>query len=194
MTKVSENNKGAITQQLIKIKSGDEKASENLYALVYNQLLNIAGYQLNNERADHTFNRTDLVHESFLKLVNLDEVDWQDRRHFFRTSAKAMRNILIDHARKKISQKRGNRPDHIPINEEVLQISLESDSIIRLDEALDELRQFDEKLAEIVDLRFFAGLSMDDISTMTGVSLRTVNRNWAKARGWLYEKMNSEGI
>lgn len=185
--------KGEITEQLIRIKLGDDDAQEKLYGIVYSKLQQVAAYELSKERKDHTMNRTDLVHETFLKLINLNDIDWKDRRHFFRIAARAMKQILIDHARKKLSSKRGNNPHHIELNEEIIKLNSQSTEIIEISEALEELRKVDERLAEVVDLRFFAGLSMDDIGDVMEISRSTVNRDWVKARAWLYNRLNKSG-
>ena len=189
----SELKKGEITEQLIRIKMGDEDAQEKLYRIVYEKLQQVAAYELSKERNDHTMNRTDLVHETFLKLINLNDIEWNDRRHFFGIAARAMKQILIDHARKKLSAKRGNNPRHIELNEEILKLNNQSSEIIEISEALEELRSVDERLAEVVDLRFFAGLSMDDIGDVMEISRSTVNRDWVKARAWLYSRLNKSG-
>lgn len=183
--------KGVITEQLIRVKEGDENATEQLYAIVYDRLKQVAAYELSREQNDHTLNRTDLVHETFLKLVNLNDIDWQDRRHFFRIAARAMKQILIDHARKKLSQKRGEKAQHLPVDEEILNLNRQSHEIIEINEALEELRKMDERLAEVVDLRFFTGLSMDDVGEMMGTSRSTANRDWIKAKAWLYSRLHN---
>ncbi|MCH8558212.1 MAG: sigma-70 family RNA polymerase sigma factor [Balneolia bacterium] len=184
---------GEITVQLLRIKEGDDMAKEKLYQMVYDHLRFIATMELGKERAGHTLSRTELVHESFFKMLNMDGIDWEDRRHFYRISARAMRQILVEHARKKLAQKRGEKPERVTLHDDRLKLNEESEEIIVLSDALDELRVVNEKLAELVDLRFFVGLSMQDIADLTGSSRRTVQRDWSKAQAWLYKKLKADG-
>lgn len=179
-------NHGDITRELIRIRAGDDAASENLYRLVYGTLLEMAQFHLSREGGQITLNRTDLVHESYLKLIKTDDVDWQDRRHFFRTASRAMRRILVDHARRKKSEKRGGGAPHVTLDDETLLIEKQADELIRIDQALDHLNGYSERLAEVVQLRFFGGFAIREIAEITGASHSTVNRDWVKARGWLY--------
>ncbi len=192
MNSIEKDGLGAITQKLHRIKKGDSVAYQELYDLVYDHLRFIASMELRNEREGHTMSRTDLVHESFLKMLHIDDIDWQDRRQFFGTASRAMRQVLIDHARKKLSRKRGGRPERVTLDENVLKQFRQSEEIIQIDEALEELREMDPGLAELVDLRFFAGLSMEDIAQMMNVSRSTLQRNWVKARTWLFKEINSK--
>lgn len=171
---------------MIRIRAGDDAASENLYRLVYGTLLEMAQFHLSREGGQITLNRTDLVHESYLKLIKTDDVDWQDRRHFFRTASRAMRRILVDHARRKKSEKRGGGAPHVTLDDETLLIEKQADELIRIDQALDHLNGYSERLAEVVQLRFFGGFAIREIAEITGASHSTVNRDWVKARGWLY--------
>jgi len=161
--------------------------------MVYDHLRYIASMELNKERADHTLSRTELVHEAFFKMINMAEVDWQNRLHFYRISARAMRQILVEHARRKLAQKRGERPRMATLNEDLMRINEQSAEIINLSDALEELRTKNEKLAEVVDMRFFIGLDMQEIAELTGSSPRTVQRDWTKAKAWLYRKLKHQG-
>ncbi len=190
---ITKKQAGEITARLLRINKGEDGAKDELYEMVYDHLRFIASVELNKEQAGHTLSRTELVHEAFFKMINMAEVDWEGRLHFYRVSARAMRQILVEHARKKLARKRGERPGKATLNEEVLRINEESAEMIDLSEALDELRSMNEKLAELVDLRFFAGLGMQEIAELTGSSRRTVQRDWAKAKAWLYKKLKSPG-
>ncbi len=179
--------KGEITRQLISIKKGDKDAYDKLYALVYDHLRNIAIRELSREGGMHTFEKTDLVHESFIKLIDQSDIEWQDRRHFFGISARAMRQVLIDYARKKMAKKRGGDVSHHTLDEDRMNSINQAGELIDISEGLEKLRALDPRLAEVVDLRFFAGLPIEEIADMLETSRSTVHRDWAKARGWLYK-------
>lgn len=178
-----------ITSLLFGLRNGDENARKLLFELVYENLLLIARNQLIKEGPDHTLSRTDLVHEVFFKLMAVSDTDWQDRGHFYAIAAKAMRQVLTDHARKRLAEKRGSNPDKVPIDERTMAIDKQAHELLDIDEALTELNQVDERLAKIVELRFYAGLSLEDTANSLNVSSRTVNRDWIKARAWLHERL-----
>lgn len=184
--------RGEITRQLISIKDGDKVAYEKLYGLVYDHLRNIAIRELNRESGMHTLGKTDLVHESFLKLIDQSTIDWQDRRHFFGISARAMRQILIDYARKKMAKKRGGDVSHMTLNEDIMKSSMQAEELIEINDGLEELRKVDERLAEVVDLRFFAGLPIEEIAELMDSSRSTIHRDWIKARAWLYTYLKEQ--
>ncbi|MCH8569306.1 MAG: sigma-70 family RNA polymerase sigma factor [Balneolales bacterium] len=183
---------GEITRQLISLKKGDDQAYEKLYELVYDHLRAIAMRELNKEYGPITLNKTDLVHESFIRMIQQSTIDWQDRRHFFGISARAMRQILVDYARKKKAVKRGGNAAHHTLNEEVVSDGSGDDEIIGISEGLEKLRQVNERLAEVVDLRFFMGLQMEEIAEVMGSSRSTVQRDWLKARAWLYSYLQEQ--
>lgn len=167
-----------------------EDASAELLPLVYDQLKAIAGARMRGERAGHTLQATALVHEAYLKLVGDREVSWQNRAHFFAAAAEAMRRILIDHARKRKSEKRGGGAARAPLSVVDLAVESDPDQILALEEALTRLQGEDPRAAEIVNLRFFAGLSVDETTEATGLSRRTVMREWAFARARLFELLD----
>ena len=158
--------------------------------MVYDELKNIASKQLNREYGEHTFSRTELVHEAYMKLIDQTRIDYNDRNHFYAIAARSMRQILVDYARKKKAEKRGGNQEDLTLNEKYLNIEEHAQQIIELDEHLKELSKLDERLVQIVELRFFAGLSIEDTSDMLDISTSTANRDWAKARGWLYQRIN----
>jgi RNA polymerase sigma factor (TIGR02999 family) len=174
-----------ITELLLEVRGGDSAARDRLYAAVYDELRRIAHRQLLSERPDHTLGTTGLVHETYMKLVDLDRVEWQDRGHFFRAAAGAMRRILVDHARKHRAARRGSGispgflEDNVPAAER-------SDMLLALDEALERLAHFSERLSRVVECRFFGGLTEEETAEALGVTARTVERDWVKARAWLY--------
>jgi len=173
-----------ITELLLEVRSGDSGAHDRLYAAVYDDLRRIAHLQLRGERPEHTLGTTGLVHETYMKLVDLDRVEWQDRGHFFRAAAGAMRRILVDCARKHRAARRGGgvSPGFLDDNAPA---AARSDMLVALDEALDRLARLSERMSRVVECRFFGGLTEDETADALGVTARTVQRDWAKARAWL---------
>jgi RNA polymerase sigma factor (TIGR02999 family) len=145
---------------------------------------------LRGEREGHTFATTDLVHEAYLRLVERSEVEWQDSSHFFAVASRAMRRILVDYARKRGAVKRGSAPRKVPLMDEVLSIDERADTLLALDEALTRLGTVNERLARVVEYRFFGGLTEDQTAQILQLTPRTVRRDWVKARGWLYTELN----
>jgi RNA polymerase sigma-70 factor, ECF subfamily len=174
----------SITDLLLQIRGGDAEAMNRLFPLVYGELRRLAHWQLQNERADHTLDTAALVHETYLKLVDQPRVHWQDRGHFFRVAAWAMRRILVDYARRYRALRRGGGLRPIPLEEEAA-IAERSDTLVALDEALERLASKNERLSRVVECRYFAGLTEEETAEALGVTPRTVQRDWAKARGWL---------
>lgn len=181
--------KEEVTQLLHKVKSGNKEAYNQLYPIVYEHLKRIASHQLSGERKNHTLNNTELVHESYLKLINQTDIEWQDRQHFFNVAAKAMRQILIDYARKQLAGKRGGKAHNITLDENLINVEKEAGELIELDELLKRLEQLNERLARIVELRYFAGLSIEHTAEILDISTSTVNRDWLKARSWLHQNL-----
>ncbi|MCA9179727.1 MAG: sigma-70 family RNA polymerase sigma factor [Planctomycetales bacterium] len=171
------------------ISAGDEAASERLLPLVYDQLRAIAQERMRSENPGHTLQATALVHEAFLRLVGPRQVPWQNQAHFFRAAADSMRWILIDHAKAKHRQKRGGDQRHVPLNLLDLAASENSEEILALDEAMRRLEQQEPEAAEVVRLRFFAGLSVDETALALDISPRTVDRRWQFARAWLFREL-----
>jgi RNA polymerase sigma factor (TIGR02999 family) len=160
-----------------------------LVGLVYDELRRIAHWQRIRERDDHTLNTTALVHEAFLRLVDTRRVEWKDRGHFFAVAAGAMRRILIDYARRYRSAKRGGGQAHVPLEEDVAALEHSADTVIAVDEALVRLESVDARLCRVVECRYFAGLTDEDTAAALGLSLRTVRRDWSKAKAWLYQEL-----
>ena len=174
----------------------DADRLERLLPLVYEQLRSLAQRQLRGEGAAHTLQATALVHEAFLRLVGPRELPWQNRAHFFAAAAEAMRRILVEHARKKSAQKRGG-PDARKAAVDLAGLpdpnsEQQSAGFLILDEAITRLQQADPEASEVVRLRYFAGLSIDETASALGVSAPTVKRLWTFARGWLKEAIDSE--
>jgi RNA polymerase sigma factor (TIGR02999 family) len=156
---------------------------------MYDELRRIAHGQLLQERPGHTLSTTALVHEAYLRLVDQDEIRLTDRTHFQAVAARTMRQILVDYARKHKAEKRGGgRPD-VPFDEAVHRTDERADALLALDEALGRLERLSERLSKVVECRYFGGLTMGETAAVLGLSVRTVERDWIKARGWLYQQM-----
>jgi RNA polymerase sigma factor (TIGR02999 family) len=179
-----------ITQLLNEVSSGDKEAYNKLYPLVYEKLKTIARRQLNSEYSDRTLSNTGLVHEAYEKMIDQHSVSYNGRTHFYAISARSMRQILVDYARKRTAQKRGGDSHKITLDEGTLNIEEHAGTIIQIDDLMDELKALDRRMHQIVELRFFGGLSIEDTAENLGISASTVNREWIKARGWFYQKMN----
>lgn len=185
------------TLLLARAAEGDQAAANRLLPLVYEQLRKAAQMEMNRERADHTLNATALVHEAYLKLVGPRDVAWANRAHFYAAAAEAMRRILLDHARARGRQKRGGDQtragDPAAISSVADLVACEDpEEIVRLDEALRRLEQEDPDVAQVVRLRFYAGLTGEQTASTLGKSAATVDRDWAWARAWLYRKLRRE--
>jgi RNA polymerase sigma factor (TIGR02999 family) len=173
--------------QLLQALGDEQEARESLLPLVYDQLRMIAQKRMSSERANHTLQATALVHEAYLKLIGDKEIAWENRAHFFATAAEAMRRILIDHARKHGSEKRGGGKPKAPISVVDLAAENDPDQILALDDAMTKLEAEDPRSAMVVRLRFYGGLSVEETADAMNVSPRTVMREWAFARARLYQ-------
>jgi RNA polymerase sigma-70 factor, ECF subfamily len=173
---------------------GDREALERILAAVYPELRRIAQRCLAGEREGHTLEATALVNEAYLRLVDVQKVEWQDRAHFFAISARLMRRILVDYARARGYAKRGGGARRVDIDEALMVASPQMDSmLVRLDDALTELASFDLRKARIVEMRYFGGLPAEDIAAVLDVSVQTVHRDWGIARSWLAREMSTDG-
>jgi RNA polymerase sigma factor (TIGR02999 family) len=180
---------GPVTQLLAKVSAGDAAAVDQLFPLVYQQLHRAAELALRRERPGHTLQPTALVHEVYLKLVGAGGIPARDRGHFLAISARAMRQILVDHARRRRAEKRGAGDTPIPLEIAVPDRALRFDEVIAIDDALERLSAHDPRLRTVVEMRFFGGLSEEEIADALGVTTRTVQRDWVRARGWLYREV-----
>lgn len=179
----------AITKLLVEINNGQPQAMEQLLLLVYDELRRLAASYLRRERPDHTLQPTALVHEAYLRLVE-QELPWANRAHFFGVAAQMMRRILIDHARGVHAEKRGRGGVKLALDE-VVELSDERlADLLALDEALTELATFDPQKSQIVELRFFAGLSIEQTAAVLGLGTATVNRQWRIAKAWLHHQVS----
>jgi RNA polymerase sigma factor (TIGR02999 family) len=180
-----------ITNLLIDAGKGDRAASEKLVLRVYDELRSLAQRYLQRERPDHTLQPTALVHEAYMRLVDQDRAQWNDQAHFFRVAATMMRRILVDHARKHLAAKRGGKAHKMSLTQ-IVDLGIQKDSdLVAIDEALQEFADLDPQKCKIVELRFFAGLSMEKIARLLEVPLRTVERDWGMARIWLFRKLGA---
>ena len=179
-----------VTQLLAQWTDGDPRALDALLPLVYDELRRLARSYLHRERSDHTLQSTALVHEAYLRLVD-QNVSWQNRAHFFGIAGQMMRRILVDHARGRNSAKRGGGVCKVTLEEEAAGAAQRNLDVIALDEALTNLARLDPQQSRIVELRFFAGLSIEDTSEVLKISPATVKRDWAMAKAWLFREMRS---
>lgn len=170
----------------------DPGAVEQLLPLVYEDLRRMAHRQLRSERADHTLNTTGLVHEAYLRLAEPRGVHWADRAHFFAVAARAMRRVLIDHARRYHASKRGGSRRRIPLDDANLAVEERAEGLLALDEALVRLALLDARQGRVVEYRFFGGMTEEETAAALGVTPRTVRRDWVKAKGWLYQELYDE--
>jgi len=174
-----------VTVLLKAMTSGDENAPEKLLPIIYNDLRRLAGAYLSNERKDHTLQPTALVHEAYIRLVDWENVSWQNRAHFFAVAAQVMRRILVDHARGKKAEKRGGFGQLLSLDEAVGFQEKKDVDLVALDDALTELEKSDPRQAKIVELRFFGGLTIEETAEALRISPATVKNEWAFAKAWL---------
>jgi len=178
-----------VTQLLLAWRGGDAGAFERLVPMVYQDLRRLARNQLRRDHAGWTLQTTGLVHEAWLRLVDADQVDWQDRGHFLGVAARAMRQVVIEYARRRSAEKRGGGVRAATLDERVIPIDDHAEWLLDLNEALERLAAHRERLARVVECRFFAGLSNEETAEALGSSVRTVKRDWTFARSWLQREL-----
>lgn len=177
------------TRMLQRVSSGDSDAANQLFPSVYDQLRALAGRYFAGRDAGHTLQATAIVHEAYLKLVDQSSAKWNDRAHFFAIAATAMRQILLNHWRDRNAVKRGGGRQKFALDENIdIEVTADVD-MIALDDALNELAQLDERKARVVELRFFAGLTVEEVAHVLGVSKTTVEGDWRMARAWLSKEL-----
>ena len=179
-----------ITQYLQDWRNGNASALDEILPVVYDELRKIARRYRAKERGEHTLQTTEIINEAYLKLLNQKENDWQDRAHFFAVASRVMRNLLVDYARTKNYQKRGNGAEKVSLEDIALFTPEPDEKILALDEALTRLAKFDERKSKLVELRYFGGLSALETAEVLGVSEITVKREWLKAKAWLYNELS----
>jgi RNA polymerase sigma factor (TIGR02999 family) len=179
-----------LTDLLLLMRAGDPEATDRVFSLVYDELRLLAHAQLRRERPGHTLGTTGLVHETYVRLVDQTRVDWRDRRHFFGAAACAMRRILVDYARRNLAMRRGGGAIRLTLDEDMAATE-RGEMLLALDEALERLAALDRRLSQVVECRYFGGLTEEETARLLGVTRRTVQRDWMKARGWLYLEMSA---
>jgi RNA polymerase sigma factor (TIGR02999 family) len=178
-----------ITQLLAAWSNGNQAALDKLYPLVYDELHRLARHYMSRERQGHTLQTTALINEAYVRLVDQKQVRWANRSHFFAISAQIMRRILIDHARRHAYAKRGGGARQVSLEETAAVLRDRSGELIRLDEALKSLAEVDPRRSQVVELRYFGGLSNEEIAGVLKISENTVTRDWNLARAWLYQQL-----
>ena len=181
-----------VTRLLLAWRDGDQEALERLTPLVYGELRRMAHRYMRRESPDHTLQTSALVNEAYIRLIDCQQVDWQNRAHFFGIAAQIMRRILIDHARNHARAKRGGGLHQVSFEETAVVSEERAAELIALDDALKALAAFDLSKSRIVELRFFGGLTNEEVGEVMGMSLRTVQREWRKAKAWLRRSINKE--
>jgi RNA polymerase sigma-70 factor, ECF subfamily len=182
-----------ITRLLLAWGAGDKAALDELMPLVYSELRKLARNYMRNQPADHTLQTTALVNEAYLRLIDSSRVNWQNRTHFFAISAQLMRRILVDFARRRSSLKRGGEAQKVELDEAFVMTLEQKTDLVALDEALKTLGELNPRQSQVVELRYFGGLSEEEIAGHLEVSVRTVRRDWSVARAWLFRRMRDEG-
>lgn len=185
-------NQKRATELLLSLRDGNREALAELVPLVYNELRAIARRKLQHERSGHTLDTSALVHEAYLKLVQLDRVQWQSRAHFLAIAAQAMRNILVNHALRRKRVKRGGGAPHAPLEAAAGLPAAEADRILALDAALEKLTALNPRHARIVECRFFGGMTIEETATVLAISPATAKRDWTLLRAWLGRELGPE--
>lgn len=178
-----------VTALLRRMSAGDSSAAAELFPLIYEELRRLAAHFMAGERRGHTLQTTALVHEAYLRMVDQRQSDWKSRTHFYGAAARIMRRILVDHARARHAEKRGGDARPMPLDESLAHRSEPPQELIQLDEALTRLGELNQRQSRIVELRFFAGLTVDETAEVLGISAKTVKRDWGVARAWLHREL-----
>jgi RNA polymerase sigma-70 factor, ECF subfamily len=181
--------KAHVTQLLLDVSKGKRQSLDLLLPLVYDELHRLAQSFMRSERVNHTLQPTALVHEAYLRLIDQREVDWQNRAHFFSIAAQTMRRILVNHALSNRAAKRGGEATRVSIDEAISFPGTRDIDLVLLDEALKRLAEFDPQQSRIVELRFFGGLTIEEVATVVGLSTATVEREWRTAKAWLHTQI-----
>ena len=181
-----------VTELLVDWANGNQSAADRLMPRVYDELRRLAHHYMKQERPGHTLQTSALVNEAYLRLIDQKQANWQNRAQFFGIAAQLMRRILVDYARRRRYQKRGGDAQQVDLDEALIVSPTRSAQVVALDESLNELAQFDPRKSQIVELRFFGGLSIEETAKVLGVSPGTVMRDWTLAKAWLRKEINSE--
>lgn len=192
MDSEKKDGEGDVTLLLAQLQRGDHDAHERLFALVYGELRRLASAHMSGERRGHTLQTTALVNEAYLKLLGSAAPSWEDRGHFFRTASRAMRRILVDHARARATRKRGGGKAARVTFQETTHGTIEpGEEVLAVHDALERLEEMDPDAVRVVELRYFTGLTLDETAKVLGVTDRTVSNAWVRARTWLYKQLAS---
>jgi RNA polymerase sigma factor (TIGR02999 family) len=183
-----------VTQLLCDWRSGDNAALEKLVPLIQPELQRLARHYMSRERPGHTLQTTALVDDAYLNLADQSHPHWQNRAHFFAAAAQLMRRIMVDHARRRQALKRGGGAIRVTLDESVASPEGRAVELLALDDALEKLAQFDARKSEVVELRYFGGLTMEEIAEVLKVHVNTVTRDWRAARAWLFGTLNGEDM
>jgi RNA polymerase sigma factor (TIGR02999 family) len=184
-----------VTQLLADARNGDRAALDKLMPVLYQELRRLAKRQMLGQAPGHSLQTTDLIHQAYLKLVNIEGAVWKDRIHFLSVASRAMRSVLVDHARRRRYAKRGGNPLRVSLDDALLVSEQPAAEVLAVDEALRQLTLLDPRKSQIVEQRYFGGLTVEETADVLGVSPITVHREWVKARAWLYEKLrHGEGM
>lgn len=178
-----------VTTLLVRWRNGDRDAFDALMPLVYDELQRRARRYLRGEREGHTLSTRALVNEAYVALIDVNRVAWQDRTHFYAMAARAMRRILVSYARRHHAAKRGGREPRVTLDESLVVADRHSEQMLDLHAALDQLALIDDRLARLVELRFFGGLTFEEVAEALDIGLTTVKLDWRKARAWLYREL-----
>lgn len=173
-------------------RRGDATAVADAYPIIYDELYELARRQIRREPEGHTLSPTALLHEAYIRLTDYNRMEWEGRTHFLAVAATAMRRVLVDHARRYRSLKRGGSLQRVSLDSTELAADVRADLLIALDHALDRLRDLDDRQARVVEYRFFGGMTEEETAAALGIGLRTAKRDWAKARSWLYRELADE--
>jgi RNA polymerase sigma factor (TIGR02999 family) len=179
-----------VTQLLLDWSEGDKAALDRLMPLVYDELRRLARYYMRRERPGHTMQTTALVNEAYLRLIDQKSVRWQNRAHFFGIASQMMRRILVDHARSRHYAKRGGGAEKVSLDEAMIVSEERASDVVALDDALKSLEAIDQRKSQIVEMRFFGGLSIEETAEVLGVSPGTVMRDWTLAKAWLHREID----
>jgi RNA polymerase sigma factor (TIGR02999 family) len=191
---VVQDSANEITKLLHGWQGGDRAALDALVPVVYKELRRLAHYELRKERPDHTLQSTALVHEAYFRLVGQDLPQWESRTHFFAIAAQLMRQILVDYARRRRASKRGSGACMLTLDDAMILPQGKDVDVVAIDDALNALAEVDPRQSRVVELRFFAGLSLEEISEVMGIATATVQRDWTAARAWLYREISRTPI
>jgi len=181
-----------VTQLLREWSRGNQSVVEQLTPMIYSELRRLADSYMRRERPDHTLQPTALIHEAYMRLIQQGQPEWRSRSHFFRFAAHLMRQILVDHARARRAEKRGANAERIPLEQAEIAVESEAADVVALDEALVRLASFDQRKAQILELKYFGGMTEEEVAEALGISVRTLGRELRLAKAWLSQALTSK--